>query len=386
MYSELIDHLKDLERRTQVLRDTLGTEDGARRARELEEMMAQPGFWEQADKAQEVIGEVKRLKREVEPVQELLRNVPDLLELARMANAENDAEAFAELKREADQAAVRVEELELKSVLDEPHDSCGAFLSIHAGAGGTEACDWAKMLARMYSRFAERQGYGVEMIDVVDGEEAGIRSITYQIKGPYAFGYLKAEAGVHRLVRISPFDAKSRRHTSFAAVDVIPELPEAAREIEINPADLKVDTFRAGGAGGQHVNKTESAVRITHLPSGIVVQCQNERSQHSNRATAMRMLMARLVREEEKKREAAFEKHYGEKNDIAFSSQIRSYTLQPFTLVKDHRTGTEIGNANAVLDGEILAFIEAYLRERRKLKREEAAARGARAKASESAT
>ncbi|MBI4601983.1 MAG: peptide chain release factor 2, partial [Planctomycetes bacterium] len=316
------------------------------------------------DKALEVIGEIKRLKGEVDPVLELSRTVPDLVELARLADAENDSSSFRELKEYADSAEKRLEELELKSVLSEPHDASSAFLSVHAGAGGTESCDWAEMLARMYIRFAERQGFAVQMIDKVDGEEAGVRNITYQVKGPYAFGYLKGEAGVHRLVRISPFDAKSRRQTSFAAVDVIPEIPETEKDIELNPAELKVDTFRSGGAGGQHVNKVESAVRITHVPTGIVVQCQNERSQHSNRATAMRMLVAKLVRMEEAKREAELGRLYGEKGEISFGYQIRSYVLQPYTMVKDLRTGVETGNANAVLDGELLPFIDGYLRKR----------------------
>jgi peptide chain release factor 2 len=366
MYSDAIDRLTKLLERVRSLKETLHAEEGVRRIRELEEKMAQPGFWDSNAGAQEVIAEVKRLKGEVEPPLELERSLTDLVELARIGEAENDAATLDEITRETERAERRVEELELKSTLNEPHDPSNVFLSIHAGAGGTEACDWASMLARMYRRFAEEQGFAVEMVDVVDGEEAGVRSILYHLKGPYAYGYLKSELGVHRLVRISPFDAKSRRQTSFAAVDVVPELPDTDRDIEINPSDIQVDTFRSGGAGGQHVNKTDSAVRITHLPTGIVVKCQNERSQHSNRATALKILKARLIREEEKKREAQFEKMYGEKGEIAFGSQIRSYTLQPFTLVKDHRTGVEVGNASGVLDGRLMPFIEAYLRWRRK--------------------
>jgi len=366
MYPELIERLGKVLERVKSLEDTLNPEEGARRIRELEERMGQPGFWESSERAQEVIAEVKRLKREVEPVLELSRSVRDAIELARIGEAENDQATLSELEEEARKAEEAVEDLELKATLSGPHDAANTFLSIHAGAGGTEACDWANMLARMYTRFCEEQGFDVELVDRVDGEEAGVRSVTYLIKGPYAYGHLRAEAGVHRLVRISPFDAKSRRQTSFAAVDAIPEMPETDKDIEINTNDIQVDTFRAGGAGGQHVNKTDSAVRITHIPSGIVVKCQNERSQHSNRATAMKMLRSKLIREEEKKREAEFEKLYGEKGEIAFGSQIRSYTLQPFTLVKDHRTGVEVGNANAVLDGKLMPFIEAYLKLRRR--------------------
>ncbi len=366
MYSELIERLKRFQARIASLEEALHVEAGLSRLRELEEKMAQPGFWETREKAQEVIDESKQIKKEVDPVVQLREATKTLIELSEMGNEAGDVSSLDELRSEANQIEAKLEEVELKSTLNEPHDASGAFISIHAGAGGTEACDWARMLARMYTRFCERQGYAVSEVDAVPGEEVGLRGITYQIKGLYAYGYLKSELGVHRLVRISPFDAKSRRQTSFAAVDVLPEVPETSKEITINPVDIRVDTFRAGGAGGQHVNKTDSAVRITHFPSGVVVQCQNERSQHSNRATAMRMLMAKLVRMEEDKRKAEVERLYGEKGEISFGHQIRSYTLQPYTLVKDLRTGVESGNAESVLDGNLMAYIEGYLKLRKK--------------------
>lgn len=366
MYSDLITRLTELRRRIQALEETVHVEAGLTRVRELEEKMAQPGFWDSNEKAQEVIAEAQRTRREIDPLVEIRQSASDLLELARIGETEDDGGTLAELERETGAAEVKLDALELKAILSEPHDASNAFISIHAGAGGTDACDWTRMLARLYTRFCETQRFDVEMVDSVDGDEAGLRSIMYLVKGPYAYGFLKAEAGVHRLVRISPFGAKSLRQTSFAAVDVIPEVPDSSKEVEIGPADIRIDTFRAGGAGGQHVNKVESAVRITHIASGLVAQCQNERSQHSNKATAMRMLKAMLLREEEKKREAEYEKHYGEKGEIAFGSQIRSYTLQPTERVKDHRTGLEVGNATGVLDGAILPFIEEYLRWRKK--------------------
>ena len=366
MYSEVIARLRTFDERLKSLKDTVNVESNSARIHEFEAKMAEPRFWDDNDAAQQVIAEVKKLKSETDPVIELADRAAEILELAELGEAENDTATLAETQREAETIATALDELEVKATLNEPHDNAGAFVSIHAGAGGTESCDWAAMLERMYLRFCEQQGFSVEMIEKVPGEEAGIRGVTYLIKGAYIYGLLKAEVGVHRLVRISPFDAKGRRHTSFVAVDVTPELPDTSKEIEINESDLRVDRYRAGGAGGQHVNKTDSAVRITHLPTGIVAQCQNERSQHSNRATAMKMLRARLLREEEIKRDQELAKLYGEKGEIAFGAQIRSYTLQPRALVKDHRTGFEMGNASAVLDGEIMGFIDAYLRQRRR--------------------
>jgi peptide chain release factor 2 len=367
MYAEVIEKLKALKERTHRLKDTLKVEESEKRLLVLEGSMAEQGFWDKrnAEKAQEVIAEKKRLSGEIDPVNELVRATDDLVELAELAQGEGEGSHLAEIQAEAERLEARLDRLELSSTLNGRQDPADAFLSAHAGAGGTESCDWASMLFRMYSRWADRNGFKCAIVDSVAGEETGLRNITVSIKGDYAYGYLKSEAGVHRLVRISPFDAKKRRHTSFASVDVVPDSGEAAK-IEVKEADLKFDTFRAGGAGGQHVNVTDSAVRVTHLPSGIIVQCQNERSQHSNRATALKLLKARLARIDEEKREAEIAKQYGEKPEIAFGSQIRSYVLHPYKMVKDHRTGFETGKAEAVLDGDLQLFIEAYLRWKRK--------------------
>jgi len=284
----------------------------------------------------------------------------DLAILAELADEEDDEHAISECMEQIAALDAAISRIELANLLSGPYDAANAIMAIHPGAGGTESQDWAEMLMRMYSRWAERSGYRVEAIDVLPGEEAGIKSATLIMSGQNAFGYLKGERGVHRLVRISPFDASARRHTSFASVDVVPEMGE--EEIEIDPSDLKIDTYRSGGAGGQHVNKTDSAVRITHLPTGIVVQCQNERSQHSNKETAMRILRGRLASlalEQQEKELAAIR---GEQHEIAWGSQIRSYVFQPYTMVKDHRTNIETGDVNAVMNGEIDEFIEGQLR------------------------
>ncbi len=294
-------------------------------------------------------------------LQKSLDDVVDLSELAEEESEDGDEELEAEIEKDLQSFTQKLEKLELRMMLNGPNDSCNAFLNIHAGAGGTESCDWASMLLRMYSMWAERNNFSMETIDLLPGEEAGVKRVTTMIKGSYAFGYLKSEIGVHRLVRISPFDSNSRRHTSFVAIDVIPEI-DADIDIEINEKDLKTDTYRSSGAGGQHVNKTSSAVRITHIPTGIIVQCQNDRSQHKNRSTAMKMLKSKLYQLKEKEREKEFSNAYDEKGEIAWGHQIRSYVLQPYTMIKDLRTGEETGKTQSFLDGEIDGFLTSYLK------------------------
>ena len=317
-------------------------------------------FWSDNDRAQAVMKERRGIERVVERFDSLMGEVEEASILLDLTREEDDEELDRELDEKLSGSSAAIEQFEFEHMLQDEDDPRGAIVTIHAGAGGTEAQDWAEMLLRMYLRWCERHGFETEIIDALDGEEAGLKSVTFTSRGDYAYGYLKAEIGIHRLVRISPFDAGARRHTSFASVSVYPEVGEEI-PIEINESDLKIDTYRSSGAGGQHVNKTDSAVRITHLPTGIIVQCQSERSQHKNKATAMRVLRARLYesqKQEEAERRDAI--HKGQK-EIAWGSQIRSYVLQPYRMIKDHRTNFEIGNVDAVLDGDLDKFITGYL-------------------------
>lgn len=321
--------------------------------------MSQPGFWDNSERAQQVVGELKSLRSLVKPLEESLRSSADLHGLLELA--EGDAGGEQEVRSEIERLEKTIDDLELKSLLGGPHDGAGAIMSIHARDGGTDANDWAEMLLRMYTQWAQKNDYTVELIDRVDDDVAGIQSVAIAIRGPMAYGYLKGETGIHRLVRISPFNADGKRQTSFAAVDVSPEIDDSIK-IEIDDADVREDVFRASGAGGQHVNKTSSAIRLTHMPTGIVVQCQNERSQHKNRALAWKMLRARMVRVEEEKRDAADAEKYKNKARVGFGAQIRSYFLHPDQRVKDGRTGFSATQFHDVLDGNIQGFLDAYLR------------------------
>ncbi len=325
--------------------------------------MAEGSVWADPERARQVVDEVKSLKRWTEPYQTLRKRLDDARELNELLESEPEVDLGLQrqLEQEADGIAAQLEALELQNMLRGPDDARHALLTIHPGAGGTESQDWAEMLMRMYVRWAERHGFKVEILDLLEGEEAGIKSVDIQISGRYAYGLLKAEKGVHRLVRISPFDAQSRRHTSFASVFVYPVVDEDI-EIEINPDDLRIDTFRASGKGGQHVNKTSSAVRITHLPTGIVVGCQQERSQHKNKATALKMLKARLYERAVAEREAKKAEVDKQKTDISWGNQIRSYVFQPYTMVNDHRTELKVADVQKVMDGDLDPFIEAYLK------------------------
>ena len=324
--------------------------------------MALPTFWDDQTAAQKVVGELARLRNLVAPQLELQKKVEDLNALFELADeSDDDPELAAELAAETEKLRRHLDKIEIESFLNGPLDANNAIVTIHAGAGGTESCDWAEMLFRMYLRWAERRGYSVEIEDVQDGEEAGVSKVTFRVIGPNAYGYCKAERGVHRLVRISPFDSNKRRHTSFASVDVIAEVEDDI-DLEIKEDEIKIDTYRSSGKGGQKVNKTDSAVRITHLATGIVVACQNERSQYKNKATAMKILKSRLYEKLLDQKRAEMDRFYGDKGEIAWGNQIRSYVFQPYQMVKDLRTGAETGNLQAVMDGDLDMFVNAWLR------------------------
>ncbi len=357
---------KQLEAARKILEDLRESLDFAGREAqiaELEEIVAQPGFWDKPDEAQQIMQKITGLRSKMDQfnaVQTLVEDAETLYEMFKEMG--DDEDLLKETGEAADKATEALEKMELETLLNGKYDRHNAIISIHPGAGGTESQDWADMLYRMYVHWAEKNGFGVTLLDYLAGEEAGIKSVTLLIKGENAFGYLKAEKGVHRLVRISPFDSAGRRHTSFTAVEVMPEV-EHDNDIQIDEKDLKVDTYRSTGAGGQHINTTDSAVRITHLPTGIVVQCQTERSQIQNRATCMKMLTSRLVELKIKEHEQEMAALQGEQQDIGWGSQIRSYVFHPYSMAKDHRTNIEKGNIQAVMDGDIQDFIQGYLKQ-----------------------
>ncbi|MFU0826046.1 MAG: Peptide chain release factor 2 [Lachnoclostridium sp.] len=327
----------------------------------IEHIMEEPGFWDSAEKSQSYVKELKGLKDVVEEYNSLKREYEDIETLLEMGYEENDPSLIPEIEEALDKFAKSLDNLRISTLLSGEYDKYNAILTLHAGAGGTESCDWASMLCRMYQRWADRKGFTTEILDFLDGEEAGLKSVTMQINGLNAYGYLKSEKGVHRLVRISPFNAAGKRQTSFVSCDVMPDIEEDI-DIEIDEKDLRIDTYRSSGAGGQHVNKTSSAVRITHIPTGIVVQCQNERSQFQNKDKAMQMLKAKLYLLKQQENQEKESDIRGEVKEIGWGNQIRSYVLQPYTLVKDHRTNVEIANTTSVLDGNLDPFINEYLK------------------------
>ncbi|MBX4267099.1 peptide chain release factor 2 [Clostridium estertheticum] len=333
--------------------------------KEYEFKMQEPSFWEDITKAQQITKLAKGIKDKIDRINLLISKIEDLEMLTQLSSDEGDDSSLVEIKVELKDLAHIADQFRLEILLSGKYDKNNAILTLHTGAGGSDAQDWTEMLYRMYSRWCEKKGYKVEVLDYQPSDEAGIKAVTLKITGEYAYGYLMAEKGVHRLVRISPFNANGKRQTSFASCEVLPELTED-QDIEIKPDDLRIDTYRSGGAGGQHVNKTDSAIRITHIPTGIVVQCQNERSQHSNKQTAMKMLMAKLLILKESEKKDRIEDLTGDLKENGWGSQIRSYVFHPYSMVKDHRTNIEVGNVDAVMDGDIDVFIEEYLRQSNK--------------------
>ena len=343
------------------VKDSLDLENKERRITELDKSMEEPGFWDDPERSTKTVREAKNLKDTVDGYKHLEQQYEDIQVMIEMGYEENDPAMIPEIQEMLDEFVKELEELRTKTLLSGEYDGCNAILKLNAGAGGTEAMDWCSMLYRMYPRWADKKGFTTEVLDFLDGDEAGLKSITLQVNGENAYGYLKSEKGVHRLVRISPFNAAGKRQTSFVSCDVMPDIEEDL-DVEINPDDLRIDTYRSSGAGGQHINKTSSAIRITHLPTGIVVQCQNERSQFQNKDKAMQMLKAKLYLLKQQENAEKLSDIRGDVKDINFGNQIRSYVMQPYTLVKDHRTNAENGNVNAVMDGDIDLFISAYLK------------------------
>ncbi|MCP4723875.1 MAG: peptide chain release factor 2 [bacterium] len=360
-YREDLKELDTLYEKANDLYKTINIDDLKNELKKLEAETVKEDFWKDQERVTAINLKISRLKRRIEPWDKLLLEISEEKDLMDLALSESDEEILKEISAKIDSFKTRFDELETFVLFSGEDDISNAFLMIHPGAGGTESQDWALMLYRMYLRWAEDKGFAVEEIDYSPGDEAGLKDVTVLIKGEYAYGLLKSERGIHRLVRISPFDSNKRRHTSFASIEAVPEAPEDI-DTEINEADLRIDTYRASGAGGQHVNRTDSAVRITHLPTGIVVQCQNERSQHKNKSSAMKVLKSRLYEFKKKELEDKKMEKIGEKKDISWGNQIRSYVYHPYTMVKDHRTGEETGNIERVLDGNLDGFIQAYLR------------------------
>ncbi|MEJ5377824.1 MAG: peptide chain release factor 2 [bacterium] len=354
--------LHRIREKLELFRGIFDLEGKERTLSDLDRQIADPHFWDDQNKAREVNRTRSKILSVLEPWKRLNQEAEEISLLIELVEEQSDAETEAEIARRLKNLGRDLQELEFRQAMSGEYDSGNAIVSIHPGAGGTEAQDWAEMLLRMYLRWAERKNYQTEILDYLEGDEAGLKSVTFMLRGDYAYGYMRCEVGIHRLVRISPFDASKRRHTSFASVFVYPEVEDV--EVEVDEKDLRVDTYRSSGAGGQHVNKTDSAVRITHIPTGIVVQCQNERSQQRNRAMAMTILRARLYELYRQEQAQKMETLHQGKKEIGWGSQIRSYVLQPYRLVKDHRTGVEVGNVDAVLDGDIDIFIEHYLLQR----------------------
>lgn len=354
--------LQGNEQELRDLKDALGYDRLKREIEELETKAAAPGFWDDLENSQKILQKTGKLKNTVESYDRLCAAYDDLLVLIEMGDEEEDLSLIGEITESIDAFEKDLASQRLQTLLTGEYDRNNALLTFHAGAGGTEAMDWVSMLVRMYTRWSERHGFKVELLDFLDGDEAGLKSATLRIEGENAYGYLRSESGVHRLVRVSPFDASGRRHTSFASLEVMPEISDENDDIEIREEDIKMDVFRSSGAGGQHINKTSSAVRLTHLPTGIVVACQNERSQFQNRDQAMKMLKSKLLEIKEREHLEKIEDIKGVQKEIAWGSQIRSYVFMPYTLVKDHRTGAESGNIGAVMDGDLDGFINAYLK------------------------